>query len=973
MLYDKDFLNKLDQSNLKEVHVKITSYGMADTPKEDIIGKVISGNINIDGKSSVRRSCSLNITTDQIDLTDYYWCFNTRIQINIGIQNDINKNLPNIIWFSMGYFLITGFTMSVNTNSTSISISGKDKMCLMNGELGGIFESSVTFDTEEFEDLDGTVTRPKIPIKHIIKELVHTYGHEPYHKILINDVPDYGLELERYVGDQPFYLLANTYNNIVYTQATIDDTHLIPVKIEDRKADQNHPIAWKETIYKSLKDIDDLVLTYNNDLITTEQNKILNCQVRKYEYGNSCGYKIIDLVYPSDLVANAGESVTSILDKIVSFLGSYEYFYDLNGNFIFQKQQKFVPGINFASKTFNISDSVTKNVDQNLIVYSFDNNNLITTLQNNPNHMNIKNDFSIWGTRKSATGNDIPIHLRYAIDQRPTHSYTTIGLDEGRAAYLLLTYPNLFKISTGETPEEAVQRMVQQHPEKTYNLGTYDWRELIYQMARDYFTFNQIEEFQDWLTTAGTNSQWISNGCTGYECYYTDIEGFWRQTYKTDYELMTIYSEFENEQEYYIDNNLTAPLSFDITGPFTYAKEVLVNGQPTIQYTTPSVWFVKNEKIGIDPEDVNKRYEQVDVEEVIKNNYKLCYKLIQYWANPTEENILYIQTFNEELSVDDKNYIKYIPLEEYYTSEELSALKLLQLNILKNQEFFVKREEKYISIGCLYWPIFPGVVSAVENEFEPLISSTEIYTQHHQFINFDSDPNMQLMKALAQHKIITYWDQDFFPFDLNSDEYDTSIESSSGYFESLKGFNKTILKNPENLNFWFDFCDNEFSDVSKYNIKRIGDRKKVISDNAVKAIYYLDIPDVLFDLGTYDKAKQLEFDKYSEKGYGYAAIHIPEEIQQNFIISAQGKSAYAALEDLLFNHTYCTDSITLTAIPVYYLQPNTIIAVNDAKTNIAGQYVIEKLSFAFAANSTMNISGIKYVSGNRDRKEIFVK
>ena len=38
-------------------------------------------------------------------------------------------------------------------------------MCLLNGELGGTFESAVTFDTDEYEDLDGTITRTKLPIK----------------------------------------------------------------------------------------------------------------------------------------------------------------------------------------------------------------------------------------------------------------------------------------------------------------------------------------------------------------------------------------------------------------------------------------------------------------------------------------------------------------------------------------------------------------------------------------------------------------------------------------------------------------------------------------------------------------------------------------------------------------------------------------------------------------------------------------
>jgi hypothetical protein len=41
------------------------------------------------------------------------------------------------------------------------------------------------------------------------------------------------------------------------------------------------------------------------------------------------------LIYPGDLISNIGESITSILDKIVKMLGNFEYFYDLDGRFIF--------------------------------------------------------------------------------------------------------------------------------------------------------------------------------------------------------------------------------------------------------------------------------------------------------------------------------------------------------------------------------------------------------------------------------------------------------------------------------------------------------------------------------------------------------------------------------------------------------------------------------------------------------------
>jgi hypothetical protein len=57
--------------------------------------------------------------------------------------------------------------------------------------------------------------------------------------------------------------------------------------------------------------------------------------IAKIDYGETAGYTEGALVYPSDLIANTGESITSVLDKIKNFLGEFEYFYNLEGQFVF--------------------------------------------------------------------------------------------------------------------------------------------------------------------------------------------------------------------------------------------------------------------------------------------------------------------------------------------------------------------------------------------------------------------------------------------------------------------------------------------------------------------------------------------------------------------------------------------------------------------------------------------------------------
>ena len=66
-----------------------------------------------------------------------------------------------------------------------------------------------------------------------------------------------------------------------------------------------------------------------------EDNSGKEYYVMKFIYGDLSGYRITDLTYAGELKANVGETIVSVLDKIKKMLGNYEYFYDINGKFIF--------------------------------------------------------------------------------------------------------------------------------------------------------------------------------------------------------------------------------------------------------------------------------------------------------------------------------------------------------------------------------------------------------------------------------------------------------------------------------------------------------------------------------------------------------------------------------------------------------------------------------------------------------------
>jgi hypothetical protein len=95
---------------------------------------------------------------------DYYWGINTKFKLEIGVKNYIDSSYPDIIWFNQGLYLITSFNTSRSTNNFTISLQGKDKMCLLNGDVGGSLESSVDFGTIGEEDKDGNWVIRKLPL-----------------------------------------------------------------------------------------------------------------------------------------------------------------------------------------------------------------------------------------------------------------------------------------------------------------------------------------------------------------------------------------------------------------------------------------------------------------------------------------------------------------------------------------------------------------------------------------------------------------------------------------------------------------------------------------------------------------------------------------------------------------------------------------------------------------------------------------
>ena len=723
-LLDKEFIELLEKENSREIYAKIINLTLDEYPIEEIQGKVSQGNINIDGSSAVRRTCSLTMIADRVNINEYYWSFATKFQLYIGLKippkiramtveentlakfNDSNKtislvkeltplykNYPDIIWFPQGTFLITDFKLTLNTNGTdNIYITGKDKMCKLNGELGGNFphatdvgtEEELTRDPETKEVID--IIKTPLTIKNIIREMIHKYAGEPFHNIIMNDLDDNAKITLNYNGDDNIYLLKNVdtglFENVLFNGNVIryDKNGYARVisELSDRELDN---------LYSDYISSNAIQLKNSNSIADTTYYTVV-----KSSYGTLVGYKTTDWTFPSDnngeLIVNAGETIVNALDKICeAFDGEFEYFYDINGRFIFQKK------INYVNTSWNnLRDTWELNAENELektvyaesnklvsqVQYSFVDNVLFTVLNNNPNINNIKNDYVVWGKKKSdSEGKENEIHMRCAIDEKPEE----------------------YKAWNGTV----------------YKSTDWDWRELIYRMAEDYYAHNHDDDYEVILHQ---NNPSYPFGYTGYEPYYVDMLGFWRQLY-----------------------------------------------------------------------------------------------------NPE--------------STDNEVY---------------------RINEEENQ----------------------------------------------------------------------YW-------------------------------NRNVYTNPSTLNFWFDFLDGKTTDLGKYSVKAIGDRTKIVNDDKIKAIYYGEIPNIIY-LSNEDYSQLKQANLLND---GYTYIILPEKMEEYFDTARKYKSAQDELDQLIYQYAYCNESISITSIPIYHLEPNVRISVCDNKTKINGEYIVDKINISLGYNGTMTISATK--------------
>ena len=116
---------------------------------------------------------------------------------------------------------------------------------------------------------------------------------------------------------------------------------------------------------------------------------------------------------------------------------------------------------------------------------------------------------------------------------------------------------------------------------------------------------------------------------------------------------------------------------------------------------------------------------------------------------------------------------------------------------------------------------------------------------------------------------------------------------------------------------------------------------------------------ILINLGL--GAEEVQKKKQEADARGQKYLQVSGQVYGNLASGGSQNSAYNEIKNLLYEYTSYNESIQLQAIPIYHLEPNTRIVVNDVESDIHGDYIIKSISLPLDINGTMNITATRAI------------
>lgn len=165
------------------------------------------------------------------------------------------------------------------------------------------------------------------------------------------------------------------------------------------------------------------------------------------------------------------------------------------------------------------------------------------------------------------------------------------------------------------------------------------------------------------------------------------------------------------------------------------------------------------------------------------------------------------------------------------------------------------------------------------------------------------------------------------PFGLDSNYYYTELKNEWPKLYDMRNqkFFEEVIDQPSDIDFFLDFIDTPTA-ISEFSVQNIGRRTTTLVDDSINCIFEPDSPDiVIIEAGSEDAdSMQRECEARKQE---YAQVR--SEIYAMLLNGGALRSAYDEIKKELYQYTNYNEQISLTTLPIYYLEPNVRITVRD--------------------------------------------
>lgn len=1001
-LLDEDFLSKMAEQKQRDIYARIISLDINENPIEQIEGKITTGSINIDGSSAVRRTCSLTMVSQEVNITDYYWGVKTKFKLEIGLKNKINKKYPDIIWYPQGIYVITTFNTSLSTNNCTISIQGKDKMCLLNGDISGQMYASVNFGIEEVikTEMNAVDFSYAVNSQQIMSQAIQKY--------YIWDLNRSDFEPPIKKGDSNYVFIkkSNDKNNN-------DNIKTYDYNQENEQYEFNNQNKGKYNLYKIIENPNEIFksITFNKDNPYKPNKYYVKDTSSSNTTTSSQNYYNID-------TTEKGQGFPNL--NLVSHY-QLKNIYSRNDNYTKEK--------NPIGKIIREAvHAYGKEPYHNIIINDLDNYGL--------EQLTYKGDITLYALKDFSSGEFTQLVRKGSISSLDTIVKDSKFQFEPKNSEIndnvqptVIIYQDSKFIKLLSPPSKDSIR-----PNMYYTVAKFEYGDDVgYRLTDLVYTGDLVSNVGDSLTSVLDK---IKTMLGDFEYFY-DLEGRFVFQRKKTYINVSWNSMIDNNDEkYFTFANDESKFSFNFEGNRLISA---IQNSPKITNLRNdfSVWGKRKNTSGADM-NIHMRY-AIDKKPVyykaldgkIYLTLSFLPQTFFFSSNPIQYPWINFKLLMKFLQIKPNEYNSII--ENIYSSKK--GINMEALQDFFGEGFFIDEDDDinienicFISIDSLnsYNQFFEETYK--ENLIEVINSETEeefyIYIYAIPFFNLvdwreiiyqmaldyfagqgcSNDNPVFLSGAISEDDYLK--DPDQFLYEVgkrNPEYYPTGYTGYEQYYTDMQGFwrllynpeyvpkveyengyynnkvwqdskkketiyeyyltadsnkiywNKTVFEAPETLDFWIDFLDSNL-ELSKFSVPQIGDRSKTVKDDKAGAIIYREIPNlILYDSDNNSTPQREEIIKHS----GYRFINLPKGFSQFFTISYRSKSVKDKIDNLLYEHTYAQDNITITSIPIYHLEPNTIIYVKDDNTGINGEYIATRFTIPLNYNGTMSITANK--------------